>query len=138
MKFPTGQGAPDQRIEQLHSMLGVGARQRGQHPRGRPGGDRSLAHGRQQCIRQRAHQSQPSADPTDIATRAPSDLALGQPLAVNQFAQQQRFFQGRKRPRVGTREDPQQGLGQIARPGFHTCGVAPEPAQGQDAPIAVD
>lgn len=33
------------------------------------------------------------------------DLALGEHLAVNQFAKQERFFQCRKRPRVDSRED---------------------------------
>ncbi len=119
-------------------MLGVGARQRGQHARRSPGGEIALAHRCEQHLGQRADELQAPADPTDIAATAPSDLALGEPLAVDQFAQQERFFQGRKRPRVGARQDRQQGLGEITRPGLHARGIAPEPAQCQDATIAVD
>jgi hypothetical protein len=57
---------------------------------------------------------------------------------MDEFAQQQRFFQRRERPRAGPRQDREQSLGEIARPGFHPRGVPPEPAQGQDAPVAVD
>ena len=119
-------------------MLGVGARQRRQHPRGRPGAELALAHRREHRLGQTTDQFQAAADPTDIAPTAPGDLALGKALAVDQLAQQQGFFQGRKRLSAGLREQPQQRLGQIARPGLHTRGVTPEPAQGQDAPVAVD
>ena len=119
-------------------MLGVGARQRGQHPRGRPSAELALAHRREHRLGQTTDQFQAAADPTDIAPTAPGDLALGKALAVDQLAQQQGFFQGRKRLSAGLREQPQQRLGEIARPGLHTRGVTPEPAQGQDAPVAVD
>ena len=119
-------------------MLGVGARQRGQHPRGRPGGELALAHRREHRLGQTTDQFQAAADPTDIAPTAPGDLALGKALAVDQLAQQQGFLDGGKGPPVAAGEHRKQGLGQIAVPGFDGGGVMPEPAQGGDAPIAVD
>ena len=88
MQFPAGQVARTQRIEQLRRVLGVGARQRGEHPCGRPGGHRAFAHRREQRVGQRAEESQPSTDPAHIATTAARDLALGESLTVDQFAQQ--------------------------------------------------
>ena len=91
-------------------MLGVGARQRRQHPGGRPRRDDAAAHGGEQRIRQTAEQLQAAADPADVAPAAAGDFVLAEPLAVHQFAQQQRFFEHRQRAPVGTRQHLEQGL----------------------------
>lgn len=133
-----GQRGRRQCRKQLGRLRGVGARQRGQHPRRRPGGDRALAHGRKDAVGQPADEFQPSADPTHIATTTPRYLALGQPLAAYEFLQQQRFFHGREGASAGLREDRQQGLGEFAVPGGHPGGVAPQSAQCLHAPVAID
>ncbi|HWR88576.1 MAG TPA: hypothetical protein VN277_09170 [Acidiferrobacterales bacterium] len=138
LQFPGGQGCGRQGAKQLRGVPGVGARQRGQHAGGRPGGKIALAHRCEQDLGQSADELQAPADPADIAATAARHLALGKTLAVDQFPQQQGFFQRGERAAMRPREHPQQSLGEIARPGFHPRRVTPEPAQGQDAPVAVD
>ncbi len=62
--------------EQRLSMVVVGARQRDQHPAGRPGRELAPADGREQRLGQILHQAQPAVDPTHIATGLPSHLPL--------------------------------------------------------------
>jgi len=57
---------------------------------------------------------------------------------MNQLTQQQRLLDRRKRPALATRQHAEQGLGQAARPPLDPRGVAAEPAQRRDTPIAID
>ena len=127
-----------QRTEQLRGVRGVGARQRRQHARGRPGGDGAALHGGEQLIGQTAQHLQAATDPADIAPAAARDFVLAEPLAVHQFAQQQRFFEHRQRAPLGAPHHPEQGLRKLARPRLDAGGVAPQAAQRRHAPIAVD
>ncbi len=138
LQFARGQRRCRQRREQLARLRAVGARQRGQNSRCRPGGDRALAHGGEDAVGQATDEFQTAADPTHITTAAPRHLALGQALAMHEFLQQQRFFERHKGTSAGLREDRQQGLGEFAIPGDHLRGVAPESMQGLDTSVAID
>ena len=127
-----------QRDEQLRGVSGVGARQRRQHPGGRPCGDGAAAHGGEQRIRQTAQQLQAAADPADVAPAAAGDFVLAEPLAVHQFAQQQRFFEHRQRAPLGACHHLQQGLRELTRPRLDAGGIASQAAQRRHTPIAVD
>jgi hypothetical protein len=63
---------------------------------------------------------------------------LRQRKAVNQLAHQQRLLDRREGPALAARQHAKQGLGQAARPALDPHGVAAEPAQRRDTPIAVD
>jgi len=63
---------------------------------------------------------------------------LAEPLAVHQFAQQQRFFEYRERAPLGACHHLEQGLRELARPWLDAGGVAPEAAQRRHASVAVD
>jgi hypothetical protein len=124
--------------EQLRGVFGVGARQRRQHPGGRPRGDDTAAHGGEQRVGQTAQQLQAAADPADVAPAEAGDFVLAEPLAVHQFAQQQRFLEHRQRSSLGARQHRQQGLRELTRPRLDAGGVAPQAAQRRHTPIAVD
>ncbi len=63
---------------------------------------------------------------------------LRQPQAVHELAHQQRLLDRREGAHVGARQHAEQALGQVTRPTLHPRGVAAEPAQGGNAPIAID
>lgn len=97
-----------------------------------------MTHRRKDTVGHATDQVQASADPTHVTPAAACRLAFGQPLAMHQFLEKQRFLQRREGPTAGLREDRQQRLGKIAVPGVHLRGIAPEPAQGQYTAVAVD
>jgi len=127
-----------ERAEQLRGVPGIGARQRCQHARGRPRGDGAALHGGEQRLGQTAQQLQAATHPTDIAPAAARDFVLAEPLAVHQFAQQQRFFERRPLTPLCAGHHLQQGLRELARPRLDASRVVPQAAQCRHTPIAVD
>jgi hypothetical protein len=63
---------------------------------------------------------------------------LREPQALNQFADQQRLFDRRKATALSARHHTEHARGQITRPTLDAHGVATDPAQRGDAPIAVN
>ena len=57
---------------------------------------------------------------------------------MHELAQHQGFLDDGERTPMVAGEKREQGLGQIAAPGFDTGGVTPEPSQRGDAPIAIE
>jgi hypothetical protein len=133
-----GQRRDRQGLHQLIGMLTVGARQRRYHSACGPTRQPPLAHRGKSGVRQSRKQLQPSADPAHIAPATASDLVLRQSQALHQFADQQCLFDRRERTALSARYDPENGRGQVARPPLNTRGVATEPAQRGNAPIAVN
>ena len=81
---------------------------------------------------------QAATDPTHIAPTTPGDFVLAQLRARDQLAQQEGFFDRRKRSAARAGQHPQQRLREIRLPAFDLGRIAPEVAQRGDASIAVD
>jgi hypothetical protein len=133
-----GQWRGGQGLHQSLSVLAVGARQRGHHPARGPARQPALDHRNKNRVRKSRKQLQSPADPADIAPAAAGDRVLRQPQPLDQFPNQQRFFDRRPWAALTARQHAEHRGGQIARPVFDSGGVAAEPAQRGDAPIAVN
>lgn len=138
MPFPGGQRRRAQRAQDALRVFGVGARQRGEHPGGGPGRELTVAHGSEGRLGQPGEQLQPPAHPTDIASAPASQFVLGQPQTLDELAQEQRLLDRGEAAPLGAAEHGDDGLGEVTGPAFDAGGIATEPAQGRDAPIAVD
>ena len=57
---------------------------------------------------------------------------------MDEFAQQQRLFDGGKGAPLGAGEHADERLGEITGPALDQRGVTTQPAQGGNAPIAID
>ena len=119
-------------------MVGVGARQRRQNARGRPGRERAITYCLQQRVGQAAHQVEAAADPAHVASSLSRYFPLCHALTLNQFLQQQTFFDCGQRPLPMAGEEGQQTLRQRAGPGFDAGGIPTQSTQGFDAPVAID
>jgi len=137
-QLPGGQRFALQGGQQRLGVFAVGARQRGQHPGGRPGGKLASADGAEQRLGQLLHQTQATADPTDIPTGLPGHLPLGQFKPRDQFPNDGPLFDRLPGTALNADQNDQQGLGDGAIPQFHLSGVPGQPAQGFEAQIAVD
>ena len=100
LELPGGQGVGVQACQQCACMLAVGARQRRQNARGRPARDARTAHRLHQLLWQPTEQHQAPLYLAHVARALARGLALRQPMAVNEFAQQQSFLDGSKRART--------------------------------------
>ena len=119
-------------------MVVVGARQRGQYPAGRPGGEFAPADGRQQRLGQGLHQAQAPVDPTHIPAGLAGHLPLGQFKSRDQFPDDRPFLNRLPGAPLNTNQDDQQGLSQRTVPQFHPGGIARQAAQGFNAQVAID
>jgi hypothetical protein len=127
-----------QRGQQLIGMLSIGARQRHHNPGRRPTRQRALAHRQQGRIRQSGQQLQAPADPTHVPSAPAGQIVLRQPQSLHQLAYQQGLFDAGERAILRARQQTRQRIGQLAGPLFDAGGVATEPTQSGDTPIAVD
>ena len=137
-QFASGQRCRLEGIEQDAGMVGVGARQRRQDARGGPSRERAIPYGLQQRVGQAAHQVEAATDPAHVASGLSRHFPLCHALTLNQFLQQQAFFDRGQRPLPMAGEEGQQALRQRAGPGFNPGGIPTQPAQGFDAPVAID
>jgi hypothetical protein len=92
--------------EQRLGMVVVGARQRHQHPGGRPGRELTLADGDKQRLRQILHQAQPAVDPAHIPTALAGHLPLGKRESRDQLADDGAFLDGLPGAILGPHQDP--------------------------------
>jgi len=137
-QLPGAQRFALQGSEQPLGMVAVGARQRGQHPGGRPSGQLAPADSDKQRLGQVLHQGQTAADPTDIPAALPRHLPLGKRELRDQLPNDGAFLDRLPGACLNADQDDQQGLGEGAIPHLHLGGVARQPAQGLNTQIAVD
>ena len=104
--------AGDQRL----GMFGVGARQRGQHPGGRPSGKLTAEDGAQYFFRQTLHQTQAPIDPTDISTNLPGHFPLRKFESRDQFSYERTFLNRLPGAPLNAYQNDQQGLSEGAIP----------------------
>ena len=133
-----GQWHHGQHRQEAIGVLGIGARQRRHDPVGRPARQLAGADRRQRRIGQCRQQSQAPADPAHVAPAAARQVVLRQALTLHQLTQQQGFLDAGEPAILCPRQHAQQRFGQVARPLLNPGGVAAEPTQRGDAPIAVD
>jgi len=143
MRKPLRQLTGGQRLlargpQQRGGVRRVGARQRRQHPGGRPAREASRAHRSQALRRQPRQQRQPPVHPTDIPTTAARQLMLGEAKALQELAQQQRLFDRIEPPGLRARQGLQQPLRQLAPPHLNLCGIPPQTLQRRHASIAIN
>ena len=69
--LPRGEGLGDQLAREKLCMLGVGARQGGQHPAGGPTGDLPLTQSIEDLLRERLHERKPPAHPAEVPAELP-------------------------------------------------------------------
>jgi hypothetical protein len=92
----------------------------------------------QRRLRQRCQKLQAPVDPAAISRAAAGSFTLGHSQSLRQFAQQQRLFNGSKRPALRARQDTKNGFRQVTRPPLNQRSVPPKPAQRGHPAVAVD
>ena len=140
---PRAQGARGQRVraqglQETSGVIGVGARQRNEHARGRPQREGAYAQRLGERLRQAVKQGQPATHPAYVAPAMAGHLLLGQALDGGQFPQPPGLLNRRPRPSLGAGERENQACGQIDCARLDADGIPPQAPQGGHTPIAVE
>ena len=140
--IPGGQLPGRQRLgaqgsEQCLGIGAVGARQRYEHPAGRPGRERALAHRLLHRIGQLRQQRQAPADPTGVLAQGGSQRTLAHSLAQG-CRQQPGLLDGLERAPLMASQDLRQGCRNGTVPHLDQGGIAAQALERLPALIAVD
>ena len=125
-------------FEQLLRMGAVGARQRRHDPAGCPDGDFAGLNRLQQLIGQIGQQSQPAANPADVASCLLRYLALRTAELIDQLTNHTGLLDRLPVTRLRSCQSQQQRLRHLAFPYLHLTGVSTQLLQGFDTSVAVD
>lgn len=125
-----------QPVHQGLGRCGVGARQRYQHPAGRPRRDDSRAHRLEHRLGQAAQEPQTAIHPTGIPPQPRRQLPLRAPVR-QRFLQQPRLLNRLQDPTLMAGDHPRQRLRQRTVPTLHRDRVRAQPIQRLPAPITI-
>jgi len=119
-------------------MLGHCARNRGDDPGGRPGGNRPLADQLQKILRKSVIKSQTPRDPTLFAPQQGGDPALGQMISTVKFPQKSRLLEEIPSTVMSPSQDLHQGLFLFAFPDLGHRRVPPTVPQSLHPQVTID
>lgn len=112
------------------SVLGIGARQGGQDPTGRPCGDTTLQDGIEEILRKGLHEGNSPADPTQVPADSPGDIAQRATETALKLFNQCGLLDGVEVALLGAGKDPDEGLIFLTGPDLGQYRVAAQPPQG--------
>jgi hypothetical protein len=136
--LPRGEGLGDQLAKEQLCMLGVGARQGGQHPAGGPTGDLPLTQSIEDLLRERLHERKPPAHPAEVPAQLPGDRPKRPSKTASKLPYERPLLDGLPRPLLRPAQHPCQGLIFRKRPDIRHHRVLPTAPYGLHSQVPVN